>query len=505
MSDICQKFLLSNGPSLSSELSEYLVKAHGLTREAARKRVSRAGGEVRRLAYITFPRRARFLYLQQQFASPTFWDQLSEALIDANTAYGLAIAAIRQRDGLIPVAHFAIACGAPVRQVRHLSPDTIFERLSNAGLLQKVTVQGVGECIALVQTPGYYDFLGADVRARLVTEEFLLIAIRDWVRKLGIVSHDKVAIRKNEIQPRVGTFAWDLTAPSYLGPMVRFGKNGSVKPGFVACDVYLGSEMNLNGVKPFISKCVTLRALRNVGACLQILVADKFSKDAFVLLKQKGVIPATPRNLFGEEVAEGLTALSQVLRRAAESAIDPNAFDQLFRKLGKIEGASTQLRGTLFEYLVADVARKTGSTRVLMNRVFKSAKGAKAEADVIAITDDISITFIECKGYNPDGELPDRYLQRWLQHNVPLFFHEARVHPDWKNLQVRFEFWTTGSLSDEASAMFETAQKKINASRYTIELRLGPDIHKICESTKDHGLVTAFRKHFLKIYPSGTK
>ncbi len=261
MRDVVERYLKSHGPCLSSEVSEYLVNDLKLTRVAARKRVSRAAGEVRRLAYITFPRRARLIYLQQEFGSPLYWERLIKALLQTNSAYGLAIAAIRQRGGLIPVEHFAIMCGAPLKQARHLSPDTIFLRLNKAGLLEKTDVSGLGECISLIQSAEYYDSMVADVRARLITEEFLLIAIRDWVRKLGIVSYNKVETRQRESQPKVGTFAWDLTAPCYLGFMVKFGKNGSVKPGFVACDVYLGDVVNSAGIRPFINKCVTLRTL----------------------------------------------------------------------------------------------------------------------------------------------------------------------------------------------------------------------------------------------------
>lgn len=63
----------------------------------------------------------------------------------------------------------------------------------------------------------------AKMRARLQTEQVLLLAIKAWARNLGMVSYDKVALRdedSNGKQPKVGTFAWDLTAPSYLAPMV---------------------------------------------------------------------------------------------------------------------------------------------------------------------------------------------------------------------------------------------------------------------------------------------
>ena len=505
MSDVIELYLKTKGPSLSSEVSKHLERTLKLSPAAARKRVSRATGAVRRLAHITFPRNARFIYLKQDFGSPRYRHRLIEALLETKSAFGLAIAALEQRGGLIPEAHFAIACGAPLRQARHLSPDNIFQGLEKANLLQKTNVSDLGPCITLIESTGHYDHMAAGVRARLITEEFLLIAIRNWLRKLGIVSYGKVEIRQEKTRPTVGTFAWDLTAPCYLGCMVKSPIAGSVQPGFVACDIYLGAAVDSTGIRPFIKKCVTLRMLRNVGACMQIFVANNYSEDAFMLLKKNGIIPATPRNLFGEEVAEGLTTLFQVLEKAAKQVIDFEKFDQLFRTLGKIEGATSQLRGTLFEFLVEAVARKNVATQVQRNRIFKSIDGKEAEADVIAIRENQSITFIECKGYNPDSEIPDNDLKHWLHHSIPVFFKEIKSHPDWKNLKICFEFWTTGSLSDEARTIFETAKKTIKPSRYKIELRVNTQILRICESTKDNGLVNAFRKHFTKFYSNGTK
>ena len=179
MSDIIENYLRHHGPCLSSELSEYLANDQKLTPAAARKRVSRAKGPVHRLSYISFPRKARFIYLQEQFGSPTFWHRLVEKLLQAKSAYGLALAAIQQRGGVIPLRHFEIACGAPLRQKRHLFPTIISDRLIQAKLLQRTDVPGLGECITLVQSAGYYDSIAGEVRARLIAEDFLLR--RHWV------------------------------------------------------------------------------------------------------------------------------------------------------------------------------------------------------------------------------------------------------------------------------------------------------------------------------------
>jgi hypothetical protein len=329
-----------------------------------------------------------------------------------------------------------------------------------------------------------------------MTEEILMSAVRDWLKNLGVASYHQVGTREDETLPQVATFAWDMTAPSYLGHMVKKAQDGRIKPGFVACDVYLGGMVTEAGAGPFVRKCVTLRSLQNVGPCMQIFVADKFSAAAFRLLKRYGIIPATPRSLFGEEVADGLVQLKSILSSAAESTVDPERFEKLFKQLGKIEGAANQLRGTLFEYLTAELFRQ--STRdVKMNYIFKPSGGqGKAEADVVVVCND-RIRVIECKGYSPRGTVSIDLFRRWLQTNVPRCYQAISEHPDWRNRPVSFEFWCSGKLSEEALELFRSAKNQVNPNRYSLHLRMGGELHDAFRDNRDIGLLTAFEKHFL--------
>lgn len=489
-----EAYLKRYGPSLSSEVTAHLVKTLKMKAPTARKRVSRSAN-VRELSGLPFPRRARFLYLQEQFGSPRYWDSLGAALISTNSAYGFAIAALRQRQGIVTLKQFPIVCGAPVRQSKHLAPETILARLEAAGLVSRITLRGAGECVALVRPEGHYDWLGDEIQARGISEGILLLAMRDWLRNLNLASYKTIRVRGDDLAPKVGTLLWDLTGPSYIYPLTRPGADG-VRNGFVACDVLLGETMTLAGVAPFLRKCTTLRGLRKVGACLQILVADRFDGAAFQALKAAGVMPATPAGLFGEDVAEGLRELTSVLQSAARSVIDPDRFEALFQTLGKINGADNQLRGTLFEYLAAELARRTIGPDVRMNRMFKDAQGRQAEGDVVAVQPAQGITVIECKGYSPRGDIPDELFKRWLQHNVAVCFHDIKLHPDWRGFIPHFEFWATGRLSQASLDLFEQAQKTLNTDRYTLGLRQNPQLHEVCKATGDPTLLRAFEKHF---------
>lgn len=295
----------------------------------------------------------------------------------------------------------------------------------------------------------------------------------------------------------VGTFAWDLSAPSYLAPFIEVTARG-IKQGFVACDVLSGIEVTKTGLQPFIHKCVTLRQLGRIGRCLQIFVADHFSPDAFELAKANRIIPATPANLFGDEIGAGLIQLFEILRNAASFSIDPEMFNEVFNRLSTIEGAAANLRGVLFEYLVADIVRDSDATHVQTSRIFRLPDGSKVESDVVAVTNNRSVTFIECKGYQPAGTVPDDLLERWRTRTVPKLYEYARNHPDLRNLDIHFELWTTGKLTALAQEDFAAAAGEIRPSRYTLEI-LEPDaIRDRAKSTKNPSLLKVLNAHFFE-------
>jgi hypothetical protein len=490
--------LLYRGPLLSTEVARLLVKG-GMSAAGARKRVSRLAPGVKRLAFLTFPRNARFLYLEKDFGSPTYWDALIGALLSTKSAYGLALAALRQRGGIVPLKHFAIVCGAPLRQKKHLSPETIRERLNRAQLVGEYSLPGVGPCVALLQGPDRYDGGNVQIRARLHVEAILLKAIGDWLKRLGIVSYDRVAVRdSNSSLPRVGTFAWDLSAPSYLSAFIRATAAGKPKPGFVACDVLSGIQVNEDGLQPFINKCATLRSLRGIAPCLQIFVADHFSPAAFQLAKRSGILPATPSNLFGQDVGEGLVRLFEILTDAAQISVEPEKFQFVFEKLSHIEGAAVNLRGALFEYLAAEIVRRqSASPFVRMGETYKLDDGAKINVDIVSEVSNASVTFIECKGYQPAGLVPDEYVDRWIA-KIPRLYEYARKHPHWKQLKIAFEFWSTGVLSKAASRNIAGVATKVRQTKYRVTLMQADAIKNMARSINDRTLLKVLNEHYFQ-------
>jgi hypothetical protein len=495
------EILKREGPMLSSDLSKLLEVRYGLNPTAARKRVERGCDGMNKLSQIIFPHRARFVYLEQSYGSPFFFHNLMEALKKTRSAYYLALRALELRDNVMPRAHFLIACGAPVAQKKHISAESLLERLLKATLVKEVDFPGGQVSIVRCDREHLLDIasIWGKMKSRLIAEKVTLLAVKDWARNLGMVSYESVETREDEGRdtlPKVGTFNWDLAGPSYLFPMRTYSST-NLKPGFFVCDLALNGWISSDDIGAFLHKCATLRSLPKVGKCLQVFVAEAYQIEAFALLKSEGIIPATTESLFGRDVAVALKNLCNVLSDTAKLTESPEALDKIFNDLSRIEGASYSLRGSLFEFAVAQIARSTfAGYDQEMNRIVKDPIGKQAEIDVLAVRKNHEVIFIECKGIHPASTLDDAEVTKWLDQRIPVIRGVAKNHPDWAALNQRYELWTSGRFSETALALVDARQKE--STKFLIQLRDADYVLGEAKASKEAGLLKTYEQHFVK-------
>lgn len=355
MDNLLAVFLGKHGPQLSGPLAEALAVDLGISATAARQRLARHAYPVKRLN-LPFAKGALFYYVAQQFGTDLFWKRLGDALESNNGAYSRVVRALSARGGIIPLSHFAAAVGCSSGQ-RQLSADEVFRRLLDVRLVEELEIPGLGQSVAFAKGATFIDDELPSIKARLICEDVLLEHIKEWAAKLGLGSFHSFQLRGGSVNavPNVSSIAWDMTAPSYLTHLANWS-GPKPKPGFLTVDLLLKTEITASDIAPFLYKCTTLRKSSS-ARCLHFFVAHHYSEKALHEIKRAGVVPATISSLFGTEVAKALLELANVLREAAARSVDLGKFDELFRRLGKVEGASGRLRGALFEFLVAEVVR----------------------------------------------------------------------------------------------------------------------------------------------------
>lgn len=490
------KLLQKQGPCLSSKLAELIIKDRNITPENARKLISRSvqSGEINSLKNM-FPKREHFVYTQEAYGSDKFWRIFTEELVRTGSAYGLALTAMMARGGIVPIHHFGAASGSPLAMKKKLSFNTVMENLVSLGLCKKLSLPEIGLCLVLTEREDErFARVARQVNARLVSESVFISTIVQWAQNLNLVSHDSVKTRLNDT-PTISTYQFDITAPSYLSPLIT-KITETAKPGFFACDVLLGVKVSLTQVQPFITKCKSVMSLKNIGRTLFVFAATEFDKEAFLELKKFGIIPATPNNLFGHEVASSLNELNKFLSQYFFSSRVDNVekINSLMTSFSQIRGANAQLQGALFEFLVAEVVRGDGGD-VEIGRFCKDQKGQFADSDVCVTKKHRQIRFIECKGYKPYNEVKHDDIKNWVGKQIPVFIAQGKS--DAPNAEIIIELWTTGKFSPESTHAIDQ-YKKNNDIRKRCELRV-LEAHEVRQKfldTKNKSLINVYNKHF---------
>jgi hypothetical protein len=465
----------------------------GASPEAARQRLSRLPGDVQVLHGLPFPKRARFIYLQDQWGSDEYWASLIRHIKEANPAYAAALSGVRARGGILPAAHFDVASGSPILQKKHVASATVLTRLISVGLLSRVEVEGIGDCVVLADGAASASAERASMRARLMTEDVLLGALRSWLGRMNWASPKATAVRGDTI-PKFATFHFDICGPCYLLPMQRL-RGEKVDPGFVVADVVLGRILEEDEVRPFIRKCETLSALRGLRPFLPILIADGFSQEALRACRARGIVVTRPETIFGRDVGQALADLMRTLQRAAAvAATDPDKLESLFTRLGAIEGAATNLRGALFELIVGHVVRSIeGGSIDIGVIVHDLASNQYREVDV-RLVKERKVTIYECKGYQPGTIVRKDEIEEWLQDKVPVIRKAHQQESRFDGDALRFEFWTCGEFDPQALDLLKDAQRRTR--KYELGWKDGAAVRDYARGLKAKGLRKILDEHY---------
>jgi hypothetical protein len=331
-------------------------------------------------------------------------------------------------------------------------------------------------------------------RSRLRVEDLLVTGVLDWARKLGLVSYRAVKKRDSNSIPRHGQFGWDITGPSYVRPLSTYTQ-GRVKPGFFVADVAY-CEVDKNQILYFLQKCSTTRAIKTMKPFLAFLVAERFSREAFDLGKQSGLILTTPEILFGKVVADSLKALATTLENAANVvAANPERVGELMNSLSSIEGAAINLRGALFELIVGHLVLKGEGSSIDLGVTVVDPESAKsAEMDVRRSKGDHEVAVYECKGLQPHTKVSLADVDKWLGKKIPIIRSSLLSETRFRSADFTFEYWTSGRFAVDALTRLHEAQSQ--TKKYTINWRDGVGVLRYAREKKLRSMVKVLKEHF---------
>ena len=136
--------------------------------------------------------------------------------------------------------------------------EGVAEKLIDLGVMEEEGIDGFGRCFVTDPHAVMRPLKTSHIRALRLTEGVVLDGLRQWVRKNGIGSYNKITIRGEDHPLKVGQFKWDLTGPSYLLPVRR----ADTQNGFVVADVFAEGRLDVPHIRYLSARCRSTRKLQ---------------------------------------------------------------------------------------------------------------------------------------------------------------------------------------------------------------------------------------------------
>lgn len=478
MSSFVESYLLTNGPSLSSDIKAELVNNNNISDVAARQQISRAKGNIVHLKNITFPRNESFLYLKEQYQSSQFYQNLYEALIKVNSITGYVLSVMDCLGGKVSINKFNTFAPVEYASKKNLI-HKIKEQLLNIGFIQE-DFNSNGE-LFLQFNPL---FSPTSRVISIVHEEKQLlsvITVEDFFKKNSFGSYNKF-----EQYGNFSGYLWDITCPSYLLPFRKIA-NEKVFPGFLVADVLPEKNITVSQVRYFVEKIENLTHKKNVRPFLPFLIGEHFSEDALLLLREKGVCVSVFDNLLGKSTADLLRDIISMMEECKSKITGDNSekIEKILKNILVYEGKIINIKGSLFEMLVANVTYNLTRGFVKIGKQIE-LNGEKAEIDIFCEKGGEEFLIIECKAHK--ANITKDEIERW-KNRISLIYKWIQSISEYRNRIVAFEYWCTSDYDKEA---LDLLKKMKTCKKYKIEYKNLKEVIDICSKKtelKNHAKV----------------
>jgi hypothetical protein len=223
---------------------------------------------------------------------------------------------------------------------------------------------------------------------------------------------------------------------------------------------------------------------------MAILVATWFEPDVLKRGRDAGILLATPRNLFGENIEN---ALKEIVRTLSDAAIvateESDRIESIFKSLSGFEGSMQQLRGPLFELIVGHCLHRSEEGSVDINRdVIAPVAGQRVNIDVLHTQGTQNVSAYECKGRLSEASISRDEVEDWITRQVPRILEYIRSRDELKNRnKISFAFWTTGRFAPDAVSYLK--ERKLSTRRYSVDWKDGQEVRRFATENGLSGVV----------------
>lgn len=241
--------------------------------------------------------------------------------------------------------------------------------------------------------------------AKLEFEQRILSMFIGWICNCYSIAYVSKTFRASPLHAVDFNEAyWDGHAPVYFGPFSSSKPIGkaTLSQGFLVVDILSYREFTIVDAESMIARTASVGHRWKSNPLVPIVLSAGYSKDAWNRLRAAGIIAVTLENVLGPNISELIRRFSLAL--ATKSPDEPslkNIEDCLSLAENTIvreDGLISNLKGTMFELLVALGFRAAGFDVVLQKKIKRLDTGQEFEVDILATKGDDVCKIVECKG-----------------------------------------------------------------------------------------------------------
>ncbi|MFI2741619.1 hypothetical protein ACG2LH_02670 [Zhouia sp. PK063] len=476
---LIEKILDQQGPLMSNELSSLVEKSEKISYNTASQRVARSKKILKIKGYFTS--NLSLCYLEKHVNDETLFESLSIAMFKNGKKYWYTLNAIELHGGIINQKFLECYTNYPIIALKgHLPFKKVIEKFIKSDILN--------------YNSEYYYISPKLKRINLNTLTYKTIeAIKENIltdfgtlnKNIGLISYNTA-----ETYAEYGKFRWAFKGVSNITGLMQ-----GTKPGFVLADILIGTSINEKDVSFFIEKIKHIQSFNNASRIIPFLIVDDLSKEALTALKFHGIAIGFIKELFGQKYAETLKELISVLNNAGASLkFAPEKYLDLIKELKKYnEGLANNIRGALFEFVVGHIHSLDSNSSIDLGREIYE-NNSRHEMDVLAVYSD-KIVIAECKAKRSKIDL--KTIDKWLGVKIPAFKKWIEKQETWKKKKIEFEYWSTGSFTDDALEKLEYISSTV--SKYKVSFFKPDDIRNKALIMENKKLKEALDDFFLKV------
>ena len=104
-------------------------------------------------------------------------------------------------------------------------------------------------------------------------------------------------------------------------------------------------------------------------------------------------------------------------------------------------------------------------------------------------------TLYECKARNTTNQITKEDITEWLEIKVPIIRSCLIKMEQFRNTDLHFEYWTTGTFNESAITYLKHQKKKLN--KFSIDWKDGKSVLDYAKSAKSKSMTNFLKEHFL--------